>query len=178
MKECNTISIDVDRLYEDIQKESLSMLNDVAEKIIEEFGMAIYQNGAGRHEWRANAAEEFQKISESITEDMVQVVVGLRPGVETEARSNVYMAQVMVALFGNHPPIETKPGLEVFKDHMRDRGVSDAKTVYPLPQFSWPDPHADKMVENAMKKLKVYFSDAISRIMRNINVSSYVYVSG
>ena len=178
MKECNTISINVNKLYEDIQKACLSFLNEIAERVIDAFGMAIYQNGAGRHEWRANAAQEFQKLSEKMTNDLVQVVVGLRQGVEEEAHTNVYMAQVMVALFGNHPPIETKPGLEVFKNHMRDRGISDAKTVYPLPQFDWPDPRADKMVENALKIIRPYFDDAITRIMRDINVSDYVFVSG
>jgi len=177
METCNTISIDVDRLYGDIQQACLDFLNDVADRVIDEFSMAIYRDGAGRHEWRANAAQEFQKISEEMTADAIQVTVGLRDGVATEAKSNVYMAQVMVALFGNHPPIETKPGLEVFKDHMLSRGISTAETVYPIPQFSWPDPHADKMLDNSFKKLQTYFKNGIRNIIRDIKFSDYVYVT-
>lgn len=177
METCNTISIDVNRLYKDIQQACLDFLNDVADRVIDEFSMAIYQGGAGRHAWRANAAQEFQKISEEMTEDAIQITVGLRDGIAAEARSNVYMAQVMVALFGNHPPIETKPGLEVFKDHMLSRGISNAKTVYPLPQFGWPDPNADKMLDNSFKKLQTYFRNGMRNIVRDIRFSDYVYVT-
>ncbi len=178
MKECNTISINVNKLYEDIQKECLIFLNEVAEKIIDEFGIEIYQNGAGHPDWRLEAAKEFQKISEKTTADLVQVVVGLRPGVAVEALTNNAMARVMVALFGNHPPIETKPGLEVFKNHMRDRGLSNAKTVYPLPNLGQPDPHADEMLKRVLDKFRPHFDEMIPRIMKNIKVSDYVFVSG
>lgn len=177
METCNTISIDIDRLYKDIQQACLDFLNDVADRVIDEFSMAIYKDGAGRHEWRANAAQEFQKLSEEMTEDAIQITVGLRDGIEAEARSNVYMAQVMVALFGNHPPIATKPGSEVYKDHMLSRGTSTAKTVYQLPQFGWADPHADKMLDNSLKKLHTYFKNGMSHIIRGIKFSDYVYVT-
>lgn len=177
MAMCNQINIDVNGLYAAIQKACKDLLDDVAERVQQEFGPLIYQDGAGRHEWRANAAQEFQKISENMTNDLVEVKLGLRSGVESEAYSNVYMAQVMVALFGNHPPIETKPGMEVFKDHMVWRGISDAQTVYPLPQFDWPDPGADNMVANAMKNSRTYFRDGVNSLLRDINFYDYVYVT-
>lgn len=118
MAECNRLSIDVVGLYTAIQQNCRMLLDDVAHNIIDEFGMAIYQRGAGRHEWRANAAQEFQKISEKMTDELIEVEVGLREGIDKEAFSNVYAAQIMVALFGNHPPIYTKPGEETFHDHM------------------------------------------------------------
>lgn len=87
------------------------------------------------------------------------------------------MAQVMVALFGNHPPIYTKPGVEVFKDHMLYRGMSSAQTTYRVPSFEWGDPHADKMVVNAMKNSRVYFKDGINALLRDINFYDYVHVT-
>ena len=176
MVKCNSLSIDVVGLYTAIQQNCRALLDDVAKNIIDEFGVYLYQDGAGCHEWRSNAAEEFQKISETMTDDLIQVEIGIRPGLEQDAYSNVYAAQMMVALFGNHPPIETKPGLEVFKDHMLDRGTSNAETVYPLPNFSWPDPQADKMLENAMKNAATYFKDGINSLLSDINFYDYVYV--
>lgn len=177
MTRCNTLSIDVEGLYTAIQQNCRALLDDVAQHVVDEFGMYLYQDGAGRHEWRENAAREFQKISEKLTDDLIEVEVGLRPGFDQDAETNVYVAQMMVALFGNHPPIETKPNLEVFKDHMLDKGKSNAQTVYPLPNFSWPDPHADNMLENVMKHLSTYFRDGVRALLRDINFYDYVYVS-
>lgn len=159
-----------------IRAACISALNDVAERVIEEFGPEIYRGGAGRHEWRANAAQEFQKIEENVTSDLIQIKLGLRKGLESEAWGNVYAAQVMVALFGNHPPIETKPGLEVFGDQMLGRHTSTAETVYEIPQFGWGDPGADEMVKNALKNTSTYFTDACEHILDGINVSDYVHV--
>ena len=177
MAKCNSLSIDVVGLYTAIQQNCRALLDDVAQNVVDEFGMYIYQDGAGRHEWRANAAQEFQKISETMTDDFIEVKVGMKPGFDQEAYSNVYVAQMMVALFGNHPPIETKPNMEVFKDHMLDRGRSDAKTVYPLPNFSWPDPQADKMLENAMKNASIRFRDGMKSLLADISFYDYVYVN-
>ena len=177
MAQCNTLSINIQGLWDAIKAACRSLLDDVAERVIQEFGPLIYQDGAGRHEWRANAAQEFQKIEEDFSGEVFQVKLGLRPGLEAEAWGNVFAAQIMVALFGNHPPIETKPGLEVFKDHMLSRGTSDAQSVYPLPQFSWTDPNAQKMVETAIKITRPYFKDGINSLLDGINFADYVIVS-
>ena len=177
MAKCNTLNIDIEGLYTAIQQNCRMLLDEVAQNIIDEFGMYIYQEGAGRHEWRANAAQEFQRISETMTDNLIEVKVGLRPGFDQDAYSSYYVAQVMVALFGNHPPIETKPGLEVFKDHMLDRGISNAQTVHPLPNFDWPDPGAENMLSNAMKNASSYFRYGVSSLLRDINFYDYVYVT-
>lgn len=82
MATCNELSIDMSGLYAVIQKACKNLLDDVAERVQQEFGPLIYQDGAGRHEWRSNAAQEFQKISESITNDLIEVKLGLRTGIE------------------------------------------------------------------------------------------------
>jgi hypothetical protein len=48
----------------------------VADKIIKQFGRAIIEHGAGRTKWRENAAKEFKVLSDKISSDMVEVVVG------------------------------------------------------------------------------------------------------
>lgn len=177
MAECNRLSIDVVGLYTAIQQNCRMLLDDVAQNIIDEFGMYIYQDGAGRHEWRANAAQEFQKISEKMTDELIEVEVGLREGLDSEAFSNVYAAQIMVALFGNHPPIYTKPGEETFHDHMQDRRTSEAESVYRMPYFEWGDPGAENMLSNAMKNAKTFFRDGLNSILSDINFYDYVYVN-
>ena len=176
MAKCNSLYIDVAGLKAAIFAACKAALNDVAERVIQEFGPEIYRSGAGRHEWRANAAEEFQKIEESATDELIQVKLGLRKGLESEAWGNLYAAQIMVALFGNHPPIETKPGMEVFGDKMLDRHTSTAQTVYEIPQFGWTDPNAQEMVNNALKNTSVYFTDACESILDGINIANYVHV--
>ena len=177
MVKCNALSIDVVGLYTAIQQNCRALLDDVAQNVIDQFGMYIYQDGAGRHEWRANAAQEFQKISETMTDKLIEVKVGLREGFDSEAYSNVYVAQIMVALFGNHPPIYTKPGQEVFKDQMTWRGTSEAKSEYRMPHYEWKDPGADNMVANAMKSVRTYFRDGVNAILRDINFYDYVHVT-
>lgn len=177
MVKCNALSIDVVGLYTAIQQNCRALLDDVAQNVVDQFGMAIYQGGAGQHTWRANAAQEFQKISETMTKDLIEVKVGLREGFDSDASSNVYAAQVMVALFGNHPPIFTKPGQETFHDNMKWRGKSEAPKEYPMPHYEWEDPGADNMVSNAMKSVRTYFKDGIKAILRDINFYDYVHVT-
>ncbi len=177
MVKCNSISIDVVGLYTAIQQNCRALLDDVANNVIDEFGMYVYQDGAGRHEWRANAAQEFQKISETMTDDLIEVKVGLREGFDRDAYSNVYAAQVMVALFGNHPPIYTKPGQETFHDQMTWRGESEAESEYRMPQYEWGDPGAQNMLSNVMKNVKTFFKDGLKSILSDINFYDYVHVT-
>lgn len=148
----------------------------MAEEIIQELRPIIEKDGAGRHEWRSNAAKEFQKIAESATDEIIQVKLGLRPGIESEAWGSFYAAQVMVALFGNHPPIETKPNLEVFGDKMVEKHKSTAQTVYEIPQFGWVDPQFGEVLNNIFTKKRVAFGDACESILSGINIANYVHV--
>ena len=175
MKACNTISIDVAGLWKAIQQSMLSVLNNVAQDIITMFGHYAFQDGAGKHEWRQNAANEFQKISEELTDDIIKIEVGLNEGLVDGAP---YAAQIMVALFGNHPPIYTKPGSTVWNDDMSGLTESVAKSIYGIPQFNWGDPGADKWVENCFKLTKTLFDSGISSALQSINFADYVYVSG
>lgn len=179
MTRCNTIQIDVDGLMRAIQNECFVMLNVIADKIVKDFGQAIMENGAGRTKWKENAANEFKVLSDRIADDVVEIKVGLREGQDTEAMSSFYAAQIMVALFGNHGPLYTKPGELTFHDHMETIDESRATTVWPLPEkFNWPDPHPEKMLENIFKNTKKLFKDGLAEALRSINFSDYVQVSG
>ncbi len=177
MTKCNTIWIDETGLIRAIQEACVKMLDNVFEKLKEAFSLEIMFAGAGRTKWKENAGKEFKKISTELTRDVIEMTVGLNPDIPNRAWSDNYAAQIMVALFGNHPPIETKPGLEVFKDHMESRGISNAVTVYPLPNFSWPEPGAEEILSNAMKLTKKYFEDGMKTIADGINFYDYVYVN-
>ena len=162
MTSCNSLYIDADGLTAAIQKACVEKMNEVAEMLIKIFGNAIIAGGAGRTKWRENAAKEFQKISTAITADMIEMKLGLREGLESEAVSSNYAAQIMVALFGNHGPLYTKPGEITFHNHMESREESRATTVWPLPKkYNWADPHPEKMLENAMKLTEQYFKDGL-----------------
>lgn len=179
MVRCNSISIDVDSLYKAIQDECYQLLNAVADRIITEFRQYIISDGAGRTKWREHAASEFRVLSENIASDIMEFQVGISDTLESEAWGSFYAAQIMVALYGNHGPHFTKPGEITFHDHMESLAESHAQGVYELPPgFNWLDPHADKMLENAMKKAKQQFKDGVKALLRNINFYDYVYVTG
>ena len=178
MATCNSLYIDIAGLEYAIEESCLEMLNDVADKLQEAFEKELINAGAGRTDWRKNAAKEFKKLSEEITLDMVQVTLGLNPSIPSDAWHNNKAAQIMVALFGNHPPIETKPNLVTFHDHMESRRRSEATTVRELPQYSWPDPGADAMLDNAFQLTKKYFKDGLKDIAKNIRFADYVHVMG
>ena len=178
MAKCNSLSIDVNGLYRAIQNECLILINDVAAKIIEGFQLFIVSDGAGRIKWRENAAAEFKVLSEKQTDEIIEMQVGIRDTLENESWGSFYLAQVMVALYGNHGPLYTKPGEVTFHNHMEDLAESQAKSVWALPDgFNWPDPHPEKMLENVMKITKTYFRDGVNAILRSINFYDYVYVT-
>lgn len=179
MAGCNSLWIDTDGLQRAIQNECFIVLNEVADKIIKQFGRAIIEHGAGRTKWRENAAKEFKVLSDKISSDMVEVVVGQRDGIETEAWSSFYAAQIMVALFGNHGPLKTKPGELTFHDHMESIEESHASTVWDLPEkFNWEDPHPENMLNNIFLTTKKLFDDGLRKAIRSIRFSDYLMVSG
>lgn len=178
----NTLSIDVNGLWMAIHAKCHALLNDVAEKVIKEFGEYIVAAGAGMGDWRRDAANEFKIISDEMTNYVLEMQLGVRDSLESDARSDDYYAvRVMVALFGNHPPgggFYTKPGTETYHDHITDKRTSDAQGVYRLPEgFNWDDPGADKMLENSMKRIETYFEDGLQRVLSDINFYDYVYVN-
>ena len=178
MAKCNSLSIDVSGLFMAIQNECYVQLNDVADKIIEGFRLFIVSDGAGRVQWRENAASEFKILSEKMAEDIMEFQVGIRDTIENESWGSFYIAQIMVALYGNHGPLYTKPGEITFHDHMESFAESHAQSEYALPDgFNWPDPHPEKMLENVMKITKQYFKDGVKSLFRNINFYNYVHVT-
>ena len=177
MAMCNSLSIDVNGLRHAIQDACLTVIKDTAQKIIVYFGHYIYSGGAGRHAWRENAAKEFQIISENISYEYIEIQQGQNPNIELGSSTlNAYAAQIMVALFGNHPPQMTKPGVQTWHNHMQYREQSQAESVYPLPHFDWGDPGADHMLENAFKITKQYFFDGLKRAFASVNFSDFVHV--
>ena len=177
MAQCNSLSIDVAGLYTAIENECYLLQNDVADKIIEGFQLFIVSDGAGRVQWRENAAAEFKVLSEKQTDDIMEMEVGIRDTIENESWGSFYLAQVMVALYGNHGPLYTKPGEIVFVDHMENFGESNAKSVKALPGLSWDDPHPEQMLENVMKITEKYFRSGVKALLRNINFADYVHVN-
>lgn len=133
MAECKHLEIDVAGLMNAIQNECYILLNDIADKIIEGFGLYIVSDGAGKVLWREHAASEFKILSEKISEDIMEFEVGIRDTLENESWGSFYAAQIMVALWGNHPPIYSKPGETVFDDDMESFIGSNAQTSYPIP---------------------------------------------
>lgn len=181
MAGCNSLYIDLNGLLKAIQDECYQVLNEVADRIIKEFGEYIVAAGAGRTKWRENAAKEFKVISESASADIIEMNLGLREGLEAEAWSSFYAAQVMVALFGNHPGghLTTKPGEITFHDHMESLDESHATTVWTQPEgYNWDDPHADIMLKNSMKRTEQYFKDGLQKAFDSVKFSDFLIVSG
>ena len=178
MKKCNQLSLDTIGLFNAIQNACVDLVKDTAEKIKEEFAQWIYLDGAGRHVWRENAGAEFNIIATKIASDVIEAQLGMPQNIESEAKIDNYLAQIMVALYGNHGPLYTKPGEVTFHNHMESRERSRATTVWRLPKnYNWDDPNADKMLANSMKICSSFFKDGVNALLRNINFYDYVNVT-
>lgn len=182
MATCNTLSIDVNGVMMAIRNAAEDLLERTSEEIKKYFEREIYAGGAGRHHWRRNAGRAFHVVSRVITFDIVAYTLGIDPQKEEVSLTDdgqYYVDQIMVALYGNHMPNpKTKPGEVTFHDHMMSRRESKAQSVYDLPPgFYWPDPDADKMLENAYKLAKKFFVREFAKLLRGINFYDYVYVS-
>lgn len=174
MVKCNSLSIDVDGLWKAIWDQAKTLVYDIANGIIDEFGSYAWQDGAGKHEWRENAAKEFQIITNDVSDEMIKVVLGLNKGL---VDGSPYAAQIMVALFGNHPPIFSQPGSEVWNGDMTGKRQSLAMHVYGIPQLGWEDPGASNWLENCFKDAKKNFEDGLKARLSTINFYDYVHVT-
>ena len=121
MAQCNSLSIDVAGLWSAIESAAKALIYDVADKIVTQFGHYAYNLGAGKHVWRLNAAKEFKIIEDNMTNELFEVTLGMDKGL---VDGSPYASQIMVALFGNHPPIFSQPGSEVWNDDMTGRRES------------------------------------------------------
>lgn len=184
MKRCNQLSLDVNGLFNAIHKRCETLIKDTATLIEAEFAKYIVSEGAGRTIWREHAAEEFKIIVWKLTNELIEAQLGMPPNLENDAQTDYYAAQIMVALYGNHPPLYTKPGEQTWhyydpKDaRLTVKTESHAKDVHRLPaSHEWDDPHADEMLKNCMKNVRPSFKDGVHAILRDINFYDYVHVT-
>jgi hypothetical protein len=171
------LSIDVEGLWSAIKAACEALLQKHADKLVSRMREYIKADGAGKTLWREHAAQEFRKIEENFSTDVFSIVVGTRDDLAGQAWSDVYAAQIMVALFGNHPPIYTKPGSEVFSDAMLFRQESWAQSIWGIPQFGWKDPNFQSMLENVLKEFSSEFAGDVENLLKGINFYDFVYVS-
>jgi len=148
-------------------------VDSVAEEVITEFGKYALADGAGKTLWRQHAAAEMQKIADDAAQDVIRTNIMLNPGL---VDGSPYASQIMVALFGNHPPIFAQPGSEVWNDDMTGFRQSLAESVYGIPQFNWQDPGAQKWLNNSLKNAEKSMTDACEHILDGINIANYVHV--
>ena len=184
MEPCNNISIDVAELYGTIQKRCYEFLKYIVDRTLKRFGEYIEQGGAGRIQWRKNAAAAMKEISCEIAQDMVSVKFGLDPSIEAEAQSNYYAMQIMVALFGNNPPLYTKPGEMTWHSYnppdarLTHKEVSRAKGVWELKgKHGQADPGAAHKLENALTEQTTEIKKGLDSLIDGINFFDYVIVS-
>lgn len=154
-------------------------MNVVADEVIKCFQREIHDKGSGRHEWRDNAGKEFKILSEKMSQEVMEMGLGIRDGIETEAWSSFYAAQIMVALYGNHGPLFTKPGEITFHNHMESLDESRASGVWPLPKgFNWKGANLNEIMQNCFDIAETNFANGLQKIFDSIDFSQFLIVSG
>jgi len=175
MTKCNTLSIDVMGLWNYIQSQFLSAMQDAEEKLIEALGLEVMFAGAGKTRWREEAAAAIKEVARDVTNDYIRFEAGLPKNFDSYADDK--SARIQVAFWGNqeHGNIRSKPGGDVYGDEMDGMHLSNALSNWDIPQF---DQTADgeAMLQNAIKLTRVYFSGAIKSAWASIDFANFVHV--
>lgn len=96
---CNTISLDMNAVYEMIKDHYIQALEGVEDRLIQIFQEEILFNGSGRKQWREEASKAIKEISREIAGDYIGMTVGLDDRLTSYAE-NLFV-RIMIAIQGN-----------------------------------------------------------------------------
>ena len=156
----------------------MALIKQTSEEIKTLFAAYAMADGAGRDHWRENAGKEFKVIESRLTNELVEATLGMPTDLESKAWVDNYLAQIMVALYGNHGPLYTRPGEITFHDHMESKRESQAPKRRPMPaEFNWDDPQPGEWLKNIFKEVETHFRDGVQNLFSRINFYDYVHVT-
>ena len=177
MAKCNSLSIDVDGLMDELISTAVEAMKAVEEEAISIMADEIFEGSESRTKWRQEAIRLLKEVERKVTAESIEMVFG----VDLASVSGDALNRIMVALYGNQGggSIHSKPGTDVYGHDMDGKHLSTAKTKYPIPQFDHPqDYNADKMWKNVFNLTKTMFFDAISSAWASVDFCKYVIVTG
>lgn len=165
----NRLELDADGVIKGIRQYLIDTLNEVGEKLLDEFSREIMDNSVGKIAWRQEAITKLRKVEEKIVDNYIEMSFGL-PAEDLDKEEH---DRISVALFGNKAlddAIYTKPGFDVYDDVMSGRHISTAVSAHYLPDgFSMePNTNGLKMLENAVQKTQKTFKDALDKAAADI----------
>lgn len=173
------MSFDTATCFTSIQQIAMSEMNYLEEELIKIFKDEISRNGNGSGIMVQAAEDAVHEISREVTNEFIEYSVGIDEDQLRGMSIDTYV-RVMTVIHGNNAdgPLHSKPGQVTFRKHVLTHGISTAKTIYNLPDgFNWPVDVAGHINRNAVKRIQLLFTEAISRISQAVTsdlLSSFV----
>lgn len=177
MAKCNSLSIDVDGLMDELISTAVEAMKAVEDEALTIMAEEISEGSESRTKWRQEAIGLLKEVERNVTVESIEMVFG----VDLASVSGDALNRIMVALYGNQGggPIQSKPGADVYGHDMAGKHKSTAKSKYPIPQFDHPQSYnADAMWKNVFDLTKTMFFDAISSAWASVDFQKYVIVTG
>lgn len=160
MISCNSMYVNEAGLMDAIQQFLVKAMEPVEEKWLEALQMEIMFAGAGKTKWREEAGKAFKEVERNIAQDYIEMKIGLDSSLASYSED--LFVRIQVALFGNQAqgPITSKPGAMVYGNDIQGKHLSNAKTMYAIPQFD-QTADGDEMMKNAKQLTEKFFRDAL-----------------
>lgn len=139
----------------------MDALEEFEELLIEEMRRIIDRDGGrtGKAEWRDKVKKDLRNLSQGVVGTIIQRETGLP--YSGEASDAASMRAFVIAYGtgfnakGGGTPMTTKPGELVWDSELASQHVSEAKSVWNLPD-SWNRPYTD-FIDVAVRNLRVEY---------------------
>lgn len=146
----------------------------------EELQKTTHGGAPGKPAWRDKLAADIHRVFESITDDAIEFGVGVdySSGTWEHVRA-MLIAYGSGSRAGGAAIHAGPPGRDVWNDDLTGKKPSAAKSEYPLPDAF--NQEGNDYVNNAMKRMKVFFDDIISEALRSMPgdiIAGAVYTVG
>lgn len=143
--------------------EALEQASDTLLAIMQlEIVKTVHGDGPGKPDWRDELAEELTEVYRIVTQEAIEVGVGL-PNMTYASAGYKFIRAMLIAYGGGSAAggkaMHTRPGQLVWDDDLLDYAPSQAVTTYDLPAaFNQP---GNDFMANAMRIMKTHFVDVL-----------------
>lgn len=158
----NTLQFNTNELLASLVSYFVSVMEKEEEKTIETMRQELFINSDGPrassseiYRWKDMVSRSIKMIYRDIAREYIESQVGLDSAEGEEA----YRKAIIIAQGGG--PTTTRPGEVVWDEHYSGQHTSRAKAAYPLPSTWQIQGGGNKWIDNAAKKMRVYFHDIL-----------------
>ncbi len=171
----NKISLDTNRLVADLKTQFHHVLIGVSNQLIQIMRQEIPEgNLPGKPEWRSKLESDLAIVSSSMINDIIETQVGAPYMSDTWEYVRGMLIEYGSGSEVGNPPIQSRPGEEVWNDNLDGKHISNAKSSYLLPPAF--NQQGSAWIENAMLRVRPLFNETMTNVLKNFDIKKHIIV--